>query len=187
MNEKLFITKGVGLPGKEYECRVSLLYFRICAFESICIQSPHDIQLHMEFCVMRKNSSNELYTGTGAWVITEQTTNKETKKRLSIQQENRQKHKILRYWGSDRKGFGVNLLESYCETKKCRFGWHFYKVRSRKCWEKNGNCLKKLNHIRKLSLSISTNLARIVNHQPLTIPNRPGFLLSYVQTLKGDH
>ena len=81
MNEKLFIAKGVGLPGREYECRVSLLYFWICVFESICIQFPHDIQLHMEFCCMRKNSSNKLYTGTGAWVITEQTTNKETKKK----------------------------------------------------------------------------------------------------------
>ena len=84
MNEKLFIAKGVGVPGREYECRVSLLYFWICAFESICIQFPHDIQLHMEFCCMRKNSSNKLYTGTGAWVITEQTTNKETKKKKAI-------------------------------------------------------------------------------------------------------
>ena len=81
MNEKLFIAKGGGVPGREYECRVSLLYFWICVFESICIQFPHDIQLHMEFCCMRKNSSNKLYTGTGAWVITEQTTNKETKKK----------------------------------------------------------------------------------------------------------
>ena len=53
--------------------------------------------------------------------------------------------------------------------------------------KKNGNCLKKLNHIRKLSLSICTNLARIVYHQPLTMSIRTGFLLSCVQTLKRDH
>ena len=103
MNEKLFIAKGVGVPGREYECRVSLLCFWICVFESICIQFPHDIQLHMEFCCMRKNSSNKLYAGTGAWAITEQTTNKETKKRLSNQQENRQKHKILWYRDIDKR------------------------------------------------------------------------------------
>ena len=31
------------------------------------------------------------------------------------------------------------------------------------------------------------NLTRKVYHQPLTISNRPSFLLSYVQTMKGDH
>ena len=100
---KAIYHQGGGVPGKEYECRVSLLYFWICVFESICIQFPHDIQLHMEFCCMRKNSYNKLYAGTGAWVITEQTTNKETKKRLSNQQENRQKHKILWYRDIDKR------------------------------------------------------------------------------------
>ena len=42
--------------------------------------TSQDIQLHMKFCCMWKNASNKHYTGTGAWVITEQTTNKETKK-----------------------------------------------------------------------------------------------------------
>ena len=37
------------------------------------------------------------------------------------------------------------------------------------------------------NLSISFNLTRKVYHQPLTISNRPSFLLSYVQTIKGDH
>ena len=35
---KAIYHQGGGVPGKEYECRVSLLYFWICAFESICIQ-----------------------------------------------------------------------------------------------------------------------------------------------------
>ena len=34
---------------------------------------------------------------------------------------------------------------------------------------------------------LSFNLTRKVYHQPLTISNRPSFLLSYVQTMKGDH
>ena len=37
------------------------------------------------------------------------------------------------------------------------------------------------------NLSISFNLTRKVYRQPLTISNRPSFLLSYVQTMKGDH
>ena len=60
---------------------------------------------------MRKNASNKRSTRTWAWVITEQTTNKETKKRPSIQQEDKQN-----------TSFGVNFLENYCETTKCRFG-----------------------------------------------------------------
>ena len=47
----------------------------------------------MKNCCMRKNSSNKRYTGTGAWLITEQTTNKETKNRPSIQQEDKQNTK----------------------------------------------------------------------------------------------
>ena len=69
------------------------------------------IQLRMKFCYMWKNASNKRYTGTGARILTEQTTNKETKKRPSIQQEDKQN-----------TSFGVNFLENYCETTKCRFG-----------------------------------------------------------------
>ena len=76
-NEQLFIAKRVGgggaaVRGEGYEWRVSFLYVWICAFETICIQFPQDIQLHMKNYCMRKNSSNKRYTGTGAWVITEQ-------------------------------------------------------------------------------------------------------------------
>ena len=49
--------------------------------------TSQDIQLHMKFCYMWKNASNKRYTGTGARVLTEQTTNKETKKRPLIKQE----------------------------------------------------------------------------------------------------
>lgn len=114
---KAIYRQGGGGTGEGVRVKGFPLVFLNLCIRTICIQFPHDIQLHMEFCCMRKNSSNKLYTGTGAWVITEQTTNKETKKRLSIQQENWQKHKILWYRDSDRKGFGVNLLESNCETK----------------------------------------------------------------------
>ena len=74
-NDQLFIAKRVGaaaVRGEGYEWRVSFFYVWICAFETICIQFPQDIQLHMKNYCMRKNSSNKRYTGTGAWVITEQ-------------------------------------------------------------------------------------------------------------------
>ena len=63
---------GAAVRGEGYEWRVSFFYVWICAFETICIQFPQDIQLHMKNYCMRKNSSNKRYTGTGAWVITEQ-------------------------------------------------------------------------------------------------------------------
>ena len=100
--------------------------------------NTQDIQLHMRFCYMRKNAFNKRYIATGAWVITEQTTNKETKRRPSIQQEDRKN-----------TSFGVNFLENYCETTKCRFGWYFYKVRLQKYWEKNGNFFEKVKQPKK--------------------------------------
>ena len=52
--------------------------------------TSQDIQLHMKFCYMWKNASNKRSTGTGARVITEQTTNKETRKKPLIKQEDKQ-------------------------------------------------------------------------------------------------
>ena len=103
----------------------------------------------MRFWYMRKNAFNKRYTATGAWVITEQTTHKETKTRPSIQQEDKQN-----------TSFGVNFLENYCETTKCRLDDTFTKSDCKNTEKKMATFLKKLNNQRKLSLPISINLTR---------------------------
>ena len=178
--------RGEGDGGRGYKWRVSLLHAWIYAFETIYIQFPQDIQLHMKNCCMRKNSSYKRYTRTGVWLITQQTTNKETNKRPSVQREDRKNTKYCdieieteKFWGkvpgkllwNDKMSFRMILLRSLIA----------------KMLGKKLQLSERVKPLKKTSLSISINLTRKVYHQPLTISNRPRFLLSCVQTLKGDH